>query len=461
MMSSLLARIRGLRAPLVLVAFFAVTGIVEAADSTTYLIRATRVYPVASAPIDNGQVLLRDGRIVAVGTALDAPPDARVVDVQGSLVPGFIDGGSILAVRGNAAEEFIEMTPDIRVVDTLDLDDEYLHDALLAGVTTVAVGPGDRNVIGGLGTVIRTAPGSLKESIVLEEAFLAVCITEVATYSNITMRRTAPYSSFHRQPTTRMGTVFLARRAFFEALSLPVEDDPGDLQLSRPEDGSLQQMLTAEGKETLHRIVKARKTIRFRADEQQEIIAALRIASEFELSVVLEGCLEAVDVIDEIVKQKADVLIAPGAFMSFSMEPARNQLHDQARPLEAANVRFAFYSDFGGYVPSLREFVALDIRFGLSEERALRALTLDAAHILGIADRTGSIEAGKEAHLVALSGEPFASAAKVLWTMSAGKMGEDDVTVPIEATSKPPEPDASANSEHSKNSSTYSQKATP
>jgi imidazolonepropionase-like amidohydrolase len=421
-----------------LVMFFAsigmMPGLMAEESSTTYLLRATRVYPVSSAPIDNGQVLVRDGRIVAVGKSLEVPADARVLDVSGSLVPGLIDGGSTLAVRGSAAEEFIEMTPEIRVLDTLDLDDIYLHDALLAGVTTAAVGPGDRNVIGGLGTVIRTSPSSLEEAVVREDAFMAVCITNVATYGNRTMRRAAPYSIFHRQPTTRMGTVFLARRAFFEALQLPVEDDPGDLQLSKPEDGSLQQILTPLGKEALQQTIESRRTIRVRADDKQEILAALRIAEEFELSVVLEGCVEVVDVIPQIARLKVDVLIAPGAHMSFYGDKHPNQVHDLARRLEAADVRFAFFSDIGRIVPFVRELVALDIRFGLSEERALRAVTLDAARILGIDDVSGSIDVGKEANLVALSGDPFASTSRVLWTMSSGKVWEDDVTVPIETS---------------------------
>lgn len=411
-----------------LLLLFGTFGNLNAEESGTYLLRAKKIYPVASAPIENGSVLVRDGLIMDVGTDIKAPEDARVLSIDGVLVPGFVDCGSTIGIHGRAAEEFFEMTPEMRVVDAIDLDHTDFRDALLSGVTTVAAGPGVRNVIGGLGVVLSTMPGSLESAVLREDAFLSVCLTRAATSGNRTLRWQRPNTIFHRQPTTRMGTIFLARRAFFEALELSGLGDDVSRPLKGAGESSLAQFLTTRGKSSLRESIQTR-TIRIRADDKQEIVAALRVADEFKLSVVLEGCLEVADLIPELVRRRVDVLIMPGAHVSFPGDSDPDQVHDLARRLEAAGVRFGFISTQGSWVPYLAELVAIDIRFGLSEERALKALTLDAAAILGIDDRVGSIEVGKDADLVAFGTDPFSNTSSVLWTMSSGKIWKDETAL--------------------------------
>ncbi len=384
------------------------------------LIRASRVFPVGSDPIDEGQILVRDGRIAEVGKDLVRPEGAKLVEVKGTVVPGFIDASSTVAIRGRHAEEFSELTPEIRTADGLDLDARSLLEALRSGVTTVGVKPGDRNVIGGLGAIVRTAPAALGEALWKDDAFVSISLTPYAYSGNRNLRFTEPYSIYHRIPTTRMGTVFLIRRAFVEATGKPITEG-----VRLPGEGSLGRLLNDEGRRVLRESLEGKRPLRFRADEKQEILSALRIADEFGVSIVVEGFVAGVDLIPDLLRRKMAVLIRPGAHVGLVSDSDKERVHDLSRRLAAAGLRFAFFSD-NSRVDKLRENVAWDLRFGLPEADALRAMTLDAARILGVEKEIGSIEKGKRADLVAFDGEPFAATARVLWVMSGGVIHRDE-----------------------------------
>lgn len=394
-------------------------GFVAALDAGDVLVRATRVYPVSSAPIDNGEVYVRDDRIVAIGArgSLAVSGDAMIVEHEGSLVPGFIDCGSAIGVRGRAAEEFRELTPEMRVEDALDVDAVSLRRACLAGVTTAAVTPGDRNVIGGLGVVLSTRARNLERAVLRSDAFLALSATDAAASGNRSLRSSAPSSYYFRIPTTRMGAIFLARKALLETL----DDTPKKASIATP---GLAPLLTDRGRAVVLGTLDGARPLRVRADVAQEIVAALRMADEFHATIVIEGFVEGSAFIPEVARRRLSVLIRPGAFTGGVSADGKRFLN-LARQLEAAGVRFGFFSDSGTAVAELRERVAVDLRFGLSEETALRALTLDAAAALGVEKITGSIDAGKRADLVALSGDPFATSAGVAWVMAGGEIVQE------------------------------------
>lgn len=384
----------------------------------TIVLRASRILTVSGEPLEDGSILVRDGRIARVGRRVPVPDGAREVTVEGTVVPGFIDCGSTIGIHGRAAEEFSELTPEMRVAATLDLDDPDLRDALFGGVTVAAVRPGDRNVIGGLGAILHTAPSSLEQSVIRDDAFLCVSLVEDAYYGNRNLRGTEPYTIFHRIPTTRMGTIFLARRAFFEVL----RGESRDSGLG-PDEGRMTRQLSDTGRKVLAESAAGARRIRIRADAKQEILAALRIAQEFDLRVTIEGFVEGVDLIADVKRAGVDVLIRPGGYVGSPGEASRkNRVQDLPRRLRAAGVPFAYFSEIGGRVERLREESSVDVRFGLPEDAGLAALTLDAARLLGIDDDMGSIEVGKRANLVALSGDPFATTTRVLWVMGDGEI---------------------------------------
>lgn len=399
----------------------------------TILIGADLVLTAAGRAVRDGWIVVRGGRIVHVGDRVgvrEGEPGVRVLRVRGVLAPGLIDCGSGIGIRGRAAEEASEVTPGVRVRDSVDLDHPGFRRALEAGVTTVAVSAGARNVIGGLGVVIRrgVGPARIEDVVLREDAFLDVSLVEAAAAGNVAPRGSPPLTIYYRIPNTRMGTVFLVRRAFGEALGLTAEG-------TRPENRSKQAPWVGSGEvaspfynrakrapwvgfegfevDALAAALRGEIPLRLRADDRREIETAFRIMDEFGLSwpglsVSIVGAAESLDLVDELARRRSSLLLHPGGYPR-GRRPEADPDYTPRLPalLARAHVPFAFASLDGPDVPLLRERVALGLRHGLDEATALHALTLGAARILGIDRRTGSIERGKDADLVLLAGDPF------------------------------------------------------
>lgn len=403
---------------------FAITALLlfcgaESVRAQIFLIEARRVYPVSGKPLEDGKIVVQGGKITEVGVEVSvdsSSPGVTHLVVDGSVVPGFIDCGSSLGVFGSSADEFRELSPEIRVLDAVDFDQSTFERAFLAGVTAVAVSPGARNVVGGVGTVLRTGPPPSEHAdrILKRDAFLDVSLGIEASSGNRSLRFRRPSSYFFRLPNTRMGTVFLLRRAFMEALD---HLSPLDATATR----EFRTMLVPEGKRILRAALTGKLPLRVHADHHQEVATALRLMEEFGTRIHIVGAAEALPVISRIADSGASVLIYPGTnFRESSVEHHPEYTARLPHLLAKRGVPFGFFSKRGAEVGLLRSRVALSLRFGLREEEALEALTLGAAKLLGVDDRVGSIEPGKDADLVAFSGDPLDITARVLWVMSEG-----------------------------------------
>jgi imidazolonepropionase-like amidohydrolase len=403
--------------PIILASLAAAAG---AAEPAAVLVRARRIHTVAGPAIDGGAVLVRDGKIVEVGRDIRPPEGARVVEVPGEVMPGLVDAASTLGIPRSPAEEFRELTPEMRAIAAVDRDARDLDRALRSGVTAAGITPGGRNVIGGLGAVIKTVPGRRAADVVKADAFLQASLGREAAAGNLSLRSSPPSSYLHRLPTTRMGTVFLLRRASFEALDLA--RPPGlDLQ----GESGLARLLVPEGKEVLAGALRGKRPFLVEAGDRQEIEAALRIAEEFGARFVLVGFAEGMDLVERVREKGFRILLDPGIEPGLDPAVARVTLRLPAI-LDGAGVEFAFASGRGGDVDRLRERLVLVPRTGVAPERILRAATLGAARILGVEDRIGSIEPGKDADLVALrGGGPLDATAAVEWVMVDGVIHDD------------------------------------
>ncbi len=412
---------RTLKKPITLLALLSLGLLsVTALQAEVTAIRASKIFTGAGAPIENGVILINGDKITDVGQKVSIPAGAKVIEVKGVVTPGWINAGSTEGIQGRLAEEVEEVTPEIRVLDSLDLDSRNFKSALKEGITTVAISPGERNVIGGLGAIVRTKPQSLRKMVVNDQAFLSVSMVLSAAYSNRSMRGAAPYSIYYRIPTTRMGTVFLIRRAFTEAKTYS-----DSKKITLPQIGSLTPFLSQEGRDILLACTQGKRKVRIRADYKQEIRSAIMMAKEFGLSLTIEGALEAAQLIPEIKESKTQLLIRPGAYFETFSKEDPSQFLDLPKALTKAKIPFAFSTTNWGSSASLRTGLRMDVRFGLSENDAINAVTSQAAKILGIDSKVGSIAKGKNADLVAFTDSPFSITSQVDWVMVDGKVQND------------------------------------
>ena len=388
----------------------------DGAESRAWFVSADRVYLGGGEVLEGGRILVEDGRIAAVGAELEAPDGARVLSVAGSVVPGFIDGGSSLGIRGPQADEFSELDPSYRVTDALEFRSREARRAFASGVTTAVASPGGRNIIGGLGAVFKTArPGT--RAVISDDSFVALSLCHEAHLGNRTLRFGTPTHYFYRLPTTRMGTVFLARRAFSEALDIA----PQGVDFLADETSSVKLMLDDAARDRLRRIASGQQALRVRAHTRAEILAAIRLAGEFDLSIQIEGAREAFRVIDRLSPRVVGVFLdADPQWTDLRANPEVSAEVPQA--LARAEVPFGFYSESASAVASLRERAIWCVRFGLDEAAALRALTVSPAVLLGVQKRVGSIAVGLDADLVAVGGQPFDGTAPVQWILSEGQL---------------------------------------
>jgi imidazolonepropionase-like amidohydrolase len=362
--------------------------------------RGARILPVGSAPIDQGVLVIAQGKVQAMGgPATPLPDGAEVVEVAGrTITPGLIDAAFAHGTTGNDEnEQGAEVTPALRILDSLDPADRAFVQARSAGVTAVHVTPGNKNVIGGLGAVVKTAGVDPRTMVVRDETCLRMAMGAEPSMGNRAIRGGQVESIYYRRPTTRMGVVWEARKAFYDAKAAlertnaaPPEDDP-DTQV-------------------LIRVLQKQLAVLTTARSEQDIRTALRLAAEFGYTTVLDEVQEAHYTIDEISAAKVTVIVgAPSADRvtgTGSQDGAQPRFGTLAL-LAARQVPFVIATGSNQAALDLVREAMFAVRNGLDAALALEAITLRPALLLGIADRLGSLAAGKDADFVVWSGDPF------------------------------------------------------
>jgi imidazolonepropionase-like amidohydrolase len=372
-----------------------------AAQDQVLVLRGGTVLTVSGAPIRDGSVVVHQGKIVAVGGRdTPAPAGARVVDCTGCTVtPGLVDAGTNFGLADTEAnEQGDEITPHLNVLDALQLDRPEFARARAAGVTAVQVNPGHRNVIGGLGAVVKTAGRALADSLVKARSGMRVVMGSEPSAGNRAFRGGVPSDIYFRRPTTRMGVVWEVRRAFYAALAhrekISSDDDPDDAP-------ALQVLL-----EVLDKKLKVHTVARSEAD----LRTALRLAQEFGYETIVEEATEVYRCVDLMASTGTKVLIgSPSAdrvLGAGAADGAAVRWHS-LNLLAEAGVPFAIHTGANSGAKALVHEALFAVRNGLAPEAALRAVTLAPAQILGVDARLGSLEAGKDADVVVWSGDPF------------------------------------------------------
>jgi len=367
-------------------------------------IRNARLLPVSGPPIPRGVIVVRGDRIDAVGAQAPIPDGAEVLEGEGLTVcPGFFDAFTAIGLveiaqvpATNDLEEPADpITPQLRAADAYFLDSEVIPVVRAAGTTVLLSAPGPGNVISGQGALMRTAGETLEEAAVRPVAALHVNLGEPPK---------ASHGGRGRSPMTRMGTAALVRQAFHQAQAYLARPEP------RPRDLKLEPLAEA---------IQGRLPVVARAERRSDILVALDLAREFGWRLILAGGSDAALLAEELAEQGVPVLIAVDQ-QPDSLETSGARYENAAR-LRRAGVKVAFQSNEVTLARNLVPNVGLAVAHGLPEAEALRALTLSPAEIFGVADRLGSLEAGKEATFVLTRGDPLQVRSRVVGVVIRGR----------------------------------------
>jgi imidazolonepropionase-like amidohydrolase len=362
------------------------------------------VVPITGEPIEAGTVLVADGKILAVGRDVAVPAEARLIDAAGTWVlPGFVEAHGHVGVseegEGWAGQDTNELTEPVaahvRALDAINPADVGFRDAIAGGVLAVNVNPGSGNPIGGQTAALKCWGRTVDEMLLRAPAGIKSALGE---------NPKRVHGQHHaRRPTTRLGTAALIRGAFVDAANYLQRLDAEQAKPAgerKPVDRDLR--LEALGK-VLRREIPWRQHCH-RADD---IATALRLAAEFGYDLVIDHGTEAHLLADLLAARNIPVVIGP-ILTSRSKVELRNKSLTSPGQLAAAGVTIAITTDHP-IVPIhfLAYQAALAVKHGLDPGAALRALTINPARIVGIADRVGSIAPGKDADLVIWSGDPL------------------------------------------------------
>ena len=374
------------------------------------------VLTITQGTIERGVVLIEGGKISAVGSDIQIPAGAEVVDASGKVVmPGLIDAHCHVGLFNDGVgweyadgnEMTDPVTPHLRALDALHPENMAWPDLVGAGVTCVLTGPGSANLIGGQWICVKTAPrASVDQMILLEPAGMKMALGE-------NPRRV--YGGQHKMPSTRMGNAAVLRSALVEAQNYiakwqryasdqaeyeaKLAAGEKDAKLPVPPERNLKH-------EALGRVLRREMKARVHAHRADDILTAIRIAEEFNLDLTIEHATEGYKIAGILREKGIPVTVGPILFSRTKYE-LKEMTPKNPGILARAGVKVAIQTDEMSAVKYLPINAALAVREGMPEEEALKAITINAAEVIGVQDRVGSLEAGKDADIVIFSGHPF------------------------------------------------------
>ena len=359
------------------------------------LIKNGRIYTMSGEIIENGSILIKDGKIEEVGGNIDAPAGAEVIDAGGRIVtPGFVEAHSHLGLQEDAIgfegadinEKVDPVTPELRGIDGINPMDRTLQEAYEAGVTTAVTGPGSANVIGGQAVAIKTYGHRVDDMIVKNPVAMKVAFGE---------NPKRIYNEHKKSPITRMATASLLREYLFKAKAyMEKKESNKDLEFNFK-------------LEALIPVLKREIPIKAHAHRADDIFTALRIAKEFNIDITLDHCTEGHLIADDLAKEGKGAIVGPtmGHRSKFEL---KNSSFETPKILSEKGVKFAITTD-SPVIPlhHLSLCAGLAHKGGLDEMEAFKAITINPAQIIGIDDRVGSIEVGKDADIAIFDGNPI------------------------------------------------------
>ena len=376
-------------------------------DPVTFITGAT-LLTASRGAIENGEIVVRDGRIAEIGTGLEAPAGATVVDAAGKYVtPGIIDAHSHLAAL-SINEGSVNVSSMVTIEDVIRPEDVGMYRALAGGVTTINVLHGSANPIGGGNAVLKLRWGADAGGLLLG----ARPGIKFALGENTTRDRNPD-----RYPGSRMGVQDVIRQAFLDAGAYLAEWDA-----YRASDGRRPAPRRDLKLERLGEVLRGERWVHAHSYRGDEILQLLRLAEEFGFSIrTLQHVLEGYKVADEIAAHGAGASTFSD-WWAYKVE-AFDAIPYNAALMTERGVLVSINSDSGEEIRHLNQEAAKTMKWGgLDEEAALRLVTLNPAMQLGIDDRVGSIDEGKDADLTIWEGHPLSMFGKPVQTYVDGKL---------------------------------------
>lgn len=376
------------------------------------LIKNGMIYTMGKAGILQGDILIDNGKIKAVGK--DLAVDAKqVIDASGfNIYPGLIEAHchlglheSSIQFEGNDVNESTDpITPQLRAIDGINPMDETVRLACSHGVTSVCAVPGSANVIGGTFTTYKTNGTCIDKMIIKDNVAMKVAFGEnpKRVYQNSKIK-------------TRMQTAAYLRETLLKTKEyLAKKEAAGDDISKRPAlDMKLEAMIP---------VIQKKMPLKIHAHRADDILTALRIVKEFDLNCTLDHCTEGHLILDEVKASGFPALVGPSLGNKSKFE-LKEKSFNTPGILNKAGVKIAIITD-SPVIPQeyLSLCAALAVKHGLDEMEALKAVTINPAEILGIADRVGSLENGKDADLIFVKGSLLSYEAEVMKTMINGEI---------------------------------------
>ena len=365
------------------------------------------VYTMEGSVIKNGIVLIKDGKIERVGSGFQIPSGYKTINAK-VVTPGLIDARTVIGLAGYLnqphdqmqVENSSPMQPELRAIDAYNAREELVKWVRSLGITTINTGHAPAALISGQMMIAKTTGKNVDEATMVPFSMLSATIGQRANRTG------------GRSPGTSAKQAAMLREMLIKAKNYdPEKTKARNLRL-----------------ETLKMVTDKKIPLLVTVHRANHIMTAIRIAKEFDIDIILDGAAEAHMLLDEIKASGYPVILHPTMYRAGG--ELQNLSMDTAGKLKRAGIPFALQSGYETYVPKTRIVLfeaAATLRHGLSMEDALRSITIDAARILGQADRIGSIKAGKDADLALYDGDPFEYTTHCTGTIINGKLVSDVV----------------------------------
>ena len=374
------------------------------AQGDAILVRGGTIHTATGAPIDNGSVLIRAGKIVEVGTNVSAPAGARIIDATGkTVIPGMVDNHSHIGAKSTDLNDSpMLIGPQHRFLDALDWNDPDFSDAVEGGVTTIVTGPGSGENVSGMAVVIKTFGTDYTKRMLLEKGGMKFAMGPKGR---------------NRYPATAMGVAanlrqYLIKTQEYMAAQKKWEDDG---KKGNPPARDL-------GYEAMADVLTHKTYVRAHVHAATDIMTLLRLKDEFGFDLTLHHSTEAYKVAPEIAKRGVTAVVLPLG--------DRIGLSDDAMAgpyiLWKAGVKIAMHTDAPVINQKwLRLCAALAMRYGIPDEEALKMVTANAAEIARVSDHVGTIATGKDADLVIFNGPWYEPKSRIDFVIGDGQVVYD------------------------------------